>query len=82
MKVNFEVTFTAKCDMDDAFDDYNSIMEWNPQIDPNEAIYDAINENLIVSDDAFELTPQSVIETFANALRTRIGGVQMRMELN
>lgn len=81
MKVDFQVTFTAMCDLNDAFDDYNTIMEWNPQMDPDKVIYDAIEGNLIVSNDASEYMPQSVIEEFASALRTRIGGIQMRMEL-
>lgn len=81
MKVDFQVTFTAMCDLNDAFDDYNTIMEEDIYHDPDMTIYDVIEENLIVPKDASEYMPQSVIEEFASALRTRIGGVQMRMEL-
>lgn len=82
MKVDFQVTFTAKCDLDDAFDDYTTIMEWDTYRDPDEVIYDVIERNLIVPKDASEHMPQSVIEEFAKALRIRIGGVQMWMELD
>ena len=82
MTIDFQVTFTAKCDIEDAFNDFETIMEWSPDHDPDKAIYDAIEENLIVSRDAVEHLPQSVIEDFANALRKRIGGVQLEIELN
>ena len=80
MTVDFQLTFTARCDLNDAFDDYNTMMEWNPDYDPNKAIYDAINENLICPQDVD--VPEDVFEQFAKALKTRIGGVQLEMELN
>ena len=38
MIVDFQITYTAKCNIDDAFVDYNAYMEWHPDCDPNEAI--------------------------------------------
>lgn len=83
MTIDFQVTFTANCDIEDAFNDFKTIMEWScSDPDPDKAIYTAIEENLIVPRDAVEYLPQSVIEDFANALRKRIGGIQLEMELN
>ena len=82
MKVDFTVTFTAKCDIEDAFNDYQTITQYADPADPDRAIYEAIEENLVYPRDAGEYLPQSVIEDFATALRHRIGGIQMRMELD
>ena len=82
MKVDFTVTFTAKCDIEDAFNDYQTITQYADPADPDRAIYEAIEENLVYPRDVGEYLPQSVIEDFAKALRIRIGGYQMRMELD
>lgn len=82
MKVDFQVTFTAKCDIEDAFNDYQTITEYKDPADPDRAIYEAIEENLYCPREAIEHLPQSVIEDFAKTLRTRIGGIQMEMELD
>lgn len=80
MQVDFQTTYTARCDIDDALDDYNSTMDWNPDYDPVEAIQEAINENLICPNDV-EI-PEEVFEQFVNALKMRIGGIQMKMGLD
>ena len=82
MKVDFQVTFTAKCDIEDAFNDYQTITQYADPADPDRAIYEAIEENLYCPIEAVEHLPQSVIEDFAKVLRTRIGGIQMEMELD
>lgn len=83
MKVEFTATFTAECDIEDAFNDYQTITQYADPADPDRAIYEAIEENLICHPHSVvEYIPQSVIEDFATALRHRIGGIQMRMELD
>ena len=83
MKVDFTVTYTASCDMEDAFNDYEELVSWKNAANPahanhERAIYEAINENLICPKDVD--VPDEVIEKFATALKVRIGGVQMEME--
>jgi hypothetical protein len=85
MKVDFTVTYTAQCEIEDAFNDYEELISWensaNPvHADPERAIYEAIEENLVCPRDAIEHLPQDVIEQFATALKQRIGGVQLEME--
>ena len=82
MNVNFQATFTAECDIEEAFNDFETLMEWHKDLDPHKAVYDAIEENLICfPKESAEYLPQEVIEKFADALRKRIGGVQMEMDL-
>ena len=86
MKVDFPVTFTAKCDIEDAFNDFEAIIEYDYDKETDEqtidkVIYQAIEENMIVPKEATEYLPQSVVEEFANALRKRIGGVQLEMDI-
>lgn len=78
MKVDFTITYTASCDMEDAFNDFEELIAWKDPADPERAIYEAINENLICPQDVD--VPDEVIEKFAAALKQRIGGVQMEME--
>ena len=80
MKVDFQVTYTATCDLDDALEDFESLMDWDPHRDLNKAVYDAIEENMFYPKEIDGDVPQDVIEQFATALRKRIGGVQMEME--
>ena len=79
MKVDFQVTYTASCDIETAFNDYDELISWKKyHADPEQAIYKAINENLCCPQDVD--VPNEVIEKFATALKLRIGGVQMEME--
>jgi hypothetical protein len=78
MKVDFQVTYTATCDIEDAFNDFETILSYAAPADPERAIYEAINENLICPQDVD--VPDEVIEKFATMLKLRIGGVQMEME--
>ena len=82
MKVDFTVTFTAVCDIEDAFNDYQTITQYPDPADPDRAIYEAIEKNLFCPREAIEYLPQFVVEDFAKALRTRIGGIQLEMELD
>ena len=79
MKVDFPVTYTASCDIEDAFDYYEQLISWKTYYaDPEQAIYRAINEYLCCPQNVD--VPDEVIEKFVNALKLRIGGVQMEME--
>ena len=80
MKVTWTNTFTVNFDLDQAQEDFNHIREWNPDIDPEKAIYDAVEANWIFGGEEYVDT-QPAIEQCAKALRERIGGIQMEMEL-
>ena len=80
MSIDFQVTFTANCDIEDAVVEYEALIDNGIGFD--QAIYDAIEENLTCSKDGFNHIPKSVIEGFAHALRKRLGGVQLEMELD
>lgn len=79
MKVKYTKEFEVECDIEQAEEDYREDLYWEPNMEPDKAIYDAIEANLIYARDEGDL-PQDVIEQFATALRKRIGGVQMEME--
>lgn len=79
MKVDFPVIYTASCNIEDAFNDYDQLISWKKySSDPERAIYQAINENLCCPQDVD--IPDEVVEKFAAALKMRVGGVQMEME--
>lgn len=80
MKVDFQVTYTATCDIEEAVEQFNEDMEWDPNKDINKAIYDAVEGAMWYPKEIDGDVPQFVIEQFADALRTRIGGVQTEME--
>ena len=80
MKLKYTKEFEVECDMDQAEEDFHEIIYWNPEMDFNRALYDAIEDNLVYYSDGD--IPQSVIEEFAQALRKRIGGIQIKMELD
>ena len=80
MKVTWTNTFTADFDLDQAQEDFNEIMYWTPDTDVDKAIYDAVEANWIC-DGEEHLDTSSAIEQCAKALRERIGGVQMRMDI-
>lgn len=80
MKVTWTDTFTTEFDLDQAEEDFRFIMEQNPE-EPDKAIYDAVEANWAFDGEDY-IDASSAIEQCAKALRERIGGVQMRMELD
>ena len=81
MKVTWTNTFTTDFDLDKAQEDFNYILYWNPKADIDQAIYDAIEENWGFDGEEY-IDTNPAIEQCAQALRKRIGGVQLEMELN
>ena len=83
MKVTWTNTFTVDFDLDQAQEDFNQILYWNPDADIDKAVYDAVEANWACDWDIEEFGDTSpAIEQCAKALRKRIGGVQLEMELN
>lgn len=82
MKVTWTNTFTVDFDLDQAEEDFRYIMEMNPNTDSEIAIYQAVEAswNYEYGEEFIDTAP--AIEQCAKALRERIGGVQMRMELD
>ena len=80
MIVEWTNTFTGDFDLDQAQEDFNEILYWNPDKDPEIAIYDAVEANWAYDGEEYIDTSEA-IEICAQALRERIGGVQMQMEL-
>ena len=81
MKVTWTNTFTKEFDLDQAQEDFNEILYWNPKKDIDEAIYDAVEENWYCDGEEYIDTSEA-IEICADALRKRIGGVQTSMNLD
>ena len=81
MDIEFTVKRTAYFDLEQAYEDYYTILDFDPNKDPDSAIYDAVEENIgwPLGQDEY---PNEVVEIAAKTLRQQIGGVQMRMELN
>ena len=83
MKVTWTNTFTADFDLDQAQQDFYDIMDWDPDKDPDSAIYDAVEHNCYFEDWEEEYIDISeAIEICAKTLRKRIGGVQIKMEVD
>ena len=83
MIVEWTNTFATEFDLDQAQEDFNEILYWNPDKDPETAIYDAVEANWVFDCDSEEYIDTSeAIEMCAKALRERVGGIQMRMELD
>lgn len=81
MEINFTITYTAQFDEEQAEEDFHAILREKPHADPDKTLYDAVEANLAwprYVDDC----PDEVVETAATALRKRIGGIQLRMELD
>lgn len=81
MKITWTNTFSVDFDLDQAEEDYRCILKWIPDKDPEAAIYDAIEANWACDGEEYTDT-HPAIEQCAKALRQRLGGVQMRMELD
>ena len=80
MKVDFQVTYSATCDIEEAVEQYKSDLKWDKSKDIDQTIYDAVEETMIYPHEIDGDVPQFVIEKFAEALRTRLGGIQLEME--
>ena len=81
MKVTWTNTFTADFDLDQAEEDFKCFRRWNFDKDYETTIYAAVESNLYFeSDEIVDASP--AIKQCVKALRQRIGGVQMKMELN
>lgn len=81
MKVTWTATFETEFDLDQAEEDFRFIIEQNPE-EPDKAIYDAVEANWACDwyiEEASDISP--AIEQCAQALRERIGGVQLKMNL-
>ena len=81
MKVTWTNTFTVDFDLDQAEEDFRHILEWSPNKDPDTVIYDAVEANWYFGYDEI-VDASEAIEICAKALRERIGGVQLEMELD
>ena len=81
MDINFTLTYTAHFDLDQAAEDFREMLYWNPDADTDKLLYDAVEENITWPMNVDDL-PNEVVEAAANALRKRIGGVQIEMELD
>lgn len=80
MEINFTITYVAHFDEEQAEEDFYSALWENPSIDPYKALYDAVEENLSWPREVDDC-PNEVVETAATALRKRIGGIQLTMDL-
>ena len=81
MIIEWANTFKVDFDLDQAQEDYNQIMYWNPSTYAETAIYDAVEANWYCDGEEY-IDTNPAIEIAAKALRERIGGVQMKMELD
>lgn len=79
MDIKFTVTHSAYCDIDTAYEEYLDRKEYVSNFDPDREIYRAVNNNVISE---YDDVPRAVVEEFAKALRSRVGGVQLEMELD
>ena len=77
MKVTWTNTFNTDFDLDQAEEDFRHILEWDPDKDPEAAIYDAVEANWYF-DDNENVDVSPAIEQCAKALRARIGIINKR----
>lgn len=81
MDINFTIPYTAHFDLDQAEEDFCQILFWKPHANPDCAIYDAVDDNLDWPNNQDEY-PNEVVEIAAKALRARVGGVQLKLDLD
>ena len=80
MEIKFTITYTAYFDLDQAVEDFQE-MRWRfPEKEIESILYDAVEEN-ISWPHCVDDCPNEVVEDAAKALRCRLGGVQMQMDL-
>lgn len=82
MIVEWTNTFKQDYDLDWGEETFNELLERYPNKDPDSLIYDAIERTFYFEDGCEYINYYDAIETVAKALRERIGGVQMKMELD
>lgn len=81
MIIQWTKIITTDFNLDQAQEDFNFISELHPNEDPEQIICDAVNANFSVDDEEYsDILPG--FEIAVQALRKRIGGVQLRMELD
>lgn len=85
MDIKFTVTYTADFDLIQAEQDFYEMLYWDHNADVDKLLYSAVVENIAWPSDVDDL-PDEVVEevkeTAETALRKRIGGIQLEMELN
>ena len=81
MDIKFTVTYTADFDLIQAEQDFYEMLYWDHNADIDKLLYSAVVENITWPTDVDDL-PDEVVETAETALRKRIGGIQLEMELN
>ena len=81
MTVEWTNTFRQDFDLDYAIEVFNTIINRDPTKDLDSAIYDAIELSFYFEAPEY-IDYSEAVEICAEAMRERIGGVQMRMELD
>ena len=81
MTISWFVQFHTDFDLEQAVEDFDRIMEWNPDKDPDSAIYDAVNANFFVETEEY-IDISEGVEAAARALRKAVGGFQTCMNLS
>lgn len=85
MIVEWTNTFRVDFDLDQAQEDFIHILwirnKTNNETDIDKIIYDAVEANWAFDGEEY-IDTAPAIEQCANALRKRIGGVQLHMELD
>lgn len=79
MKITWTETREATFNVPEAIETYHTILEWDPDEDPEQAIWDATKENLYYDEDIVTDENTPFIKAL-EILHQQIGGVQMRME--
>lgn len=81
MTITWTETFTTQFDIDQAVEDAEFDFANNSFLEQDDIIYSAVENNMEFHN-CEVLDYYEAIEIAAKALRTRLGGVQMRMELD
>jgi hypothetical protein len=77
MKIEWTTTYQTNFDLEQAIEDYNLLTKYQYNVDPNKAIYDAVEANIYGVGEH-----QEPIEIAAKALREALrDGIQMKMDL-
>lgn len=79
MKFPFQITYYVTFDIDDAYNDYLTCLDWYPK-EYDRAIDFAVKENICCPNDVD--IPDATMEEIYNTLRKRIGGIQLEMDLD
>ena len=81
MMIEWTNTFRQDYDLDWAEETFYDLLMKYPNKDPNSLIYEAIERTFYFEDGCEYIDYSEAIEIAAKALRKRIGGVQMEMDL-